>query len=317
MNYDIKKIETILDKLLLNRNTRVDRFDGDYIDDFHFIMKENYNVVSLKDKHNEDFNELKKIFINKIKDISDFSKILKDISEINFSKYRPLESDDKTKSENKYNQTVVWNETKGLRQDKQNVDKLNQLQIEYSLLSGGKNSVGPETFWYRDNLTEDKNLLFDNICKNQEETKKVLCLGPRWSEEIIFIKNTFNCDAIGLDLFSNNSSLVISGDMHKMPFKDNTFDVVYQKNTFNKSYDIRKCLDECVRVLKNGGVIVSDEILSYKIGVNEIARTSINNNQWYTSYLSENVDQVLINKEVNINVDWAEKAGLYAVRIKK
>ena len=53
--------------------------------------------------------------------------------------------------------------------------------------------------------------------------------------------------------------------MHDMPFEDNTFDVVYQKNTFNKSYNIRKCLDECVRVLVDGGVIISDEILGYNI----------------------------------------------------
>jgi len=313
MKEKIKKIEQALDSLLLDQENRVDRFDANYIDDFHFILKETHSIKKTEDEHNDSFNKLKKLVGANSKSVKELGETIKTIEGLNISKYKPKESDSSTKSEHKYDQTSSWDSAKDLKVNDQNKDKLNQLQVDYSVLSHANQKVAPSAFWNRDGLTDEKNQLFKDFCSG----KKVLCIGPRWAEEISYISNTFNCEALGLDLFSNNKDLVKVGDMHDMPFEDNTFDVVYQKNTFNKSYNIRKCLDECVRVLVDGGVIISDEILGYNIGVNEIARTSINRNSWYTSYLDKRVDEILCDKEVSINASWADYAGLYAVKIKK
>jgi len=314
MQKNILKIEECLDRLLLNRTTRVDRFDADYLDDFDFIMKENYNIKNINDNTNEDFNTLKSLFPIENMNIKMYGEALKKLDGINVSKYCPKETSSELKDYYGYSKSEIWNSVSDVKKDDANIDQLNQLQKEYSLISGGTVRVNEASFWDRDGLTEHKNKLFYEKCGNG---KKVLCIGPRWYEEISFIKNKFGCDAIGLDLFSDNEELVKVGDMHNMPFEDNTFDVVYQKNTFNKAYDIRKCLDECIRVLKPGGIIISDECLSYTIGVNEIARTSINSNSWYTAYMKDNIDQVLVDIEVDPQTNWIKLAGLYAAKIKK
>ena len=323
MDYDIKKIEKCLDLLLLNRAIRVDRFDANYLDDFHKIMKENYGIRTCSDGHNQTFNNLKILLGNSQESLLEMTETLKTLEGLDSSKYSPKESDRNTKAEHKYDRVENWSSTENLKLDAdvQNSEKINELQKQYSIASGGSDTnQSPSTFWDRPGLTEDKNQLFHSLCAISSETslpKKVLCLGPRWASEISYISNTFKCDALGLDLFTTDPSLVKVGDMHEMPFEDSTFDIVYQKNTFNKSYDIRKCLDECVRFLKNGGVIISDEIIDYTIGVNEIARTNISDNSWYGLYLQDNLEEILVNKHIKLGYDWASRAGLYAIRINK
>lgn len=313
-NQTLQKIEKCLDNLLLNRTVRVDRFDGGYLDDFHFIMKENYDIKSIDDNTNDDFNTLKTLFPTNNMNLESYGKSLKNIPGLDISKYTSIETSSQLKVHYGYSQSQIWDDVVDVKKDIDNIEKLNDLQKEYSILSGGNNKVDKHVFWDRDGLTEHKDELFYNHCG---EGKKVLCIGPRWFEEIIYIRDRFGCEAIGLDLFSNDSELVKIGDMHDMPFEDNSFDVVYQKNTFNKSYDIRKCLDECIRVLKPGGIIISDECLAYTIGVNELARTSIYRNSWYTAYLKDSIDKVLMDIEVDPKTDWIELGGLYAAKIKK
>ena len=72
---NLEQIKKSLDSLLLNRETRVDRFDGDYLDDFHFIMKENYNIDSIEDESNQYFNLLRKNY-PEAKKITDFNLFL-------------------------------------------------------------------------------------------------------------------------------------------------------------------------------------------------------------------------------------------------
>jgi SAM-dependent methyltransferase len=310
----LQKIEECLDNLLLNRITRVDRFDGGYLDDFHFILKENYDIRSIQDNINKDFNTLKSLFPIKDMDLKEYGNALKNISGLNTSKYSSAETTSQLKDYYGYNKSQIWNNVVNIKKDNNNVDELNKLQVEYSIISGGNNRVAEDLFWVREGLTEHKDKLFHEY---GGKDKKVLCIGPRWIDEILFIRSKFGSDAIGLDLFSNNEELVTVGDMHDMPFPDNSFDVVYQKNTFNKAYDIRKCLAECVRVLKPGGIIISDECLAYTIGVNEIARTSIHRNSWYTAYLKDNIDKVVADIEVDPKTEWIELGGLYAAKIKK
>ena len=320
------KIELLLDKLLLNRDIRVDRFDGDYLDDFHHIMKENYNINSLTSNKNENFIKLLKLFPPRDKDIKNYGKSIKQFLTIDINKYKSIESTDLFKNQNKYSKVKIWDKTQNLKLNStdnsknENIININELQKQYSSQHGGLKSqfINKSNFWDRDKNTAKKEKLFKKLCTPDT---KVLCIGPRWVNEINFINENFGCQALGLDLLVKKQepdmSLIIEGDMHNMPLEDNQFNIIYQKNTFNKSYNIRKCLDECIRVLKSGGVIISDDVLGYKNGVNEIARTNINRNSWYTAYLKEYIDEVLINKELKGDYGWFTYSGLYAVKIKK
>lgn len=91
-----------------------------------------------------------------------------------------------------------------------------------------------------------------------------LSIGPRWTTEIRYFRDVLGLRAHrGLDLFSSDPDLVDVGDMHEMPYGDSSFQLVFVKNTLDKSYDIRRAVAECCRVLKPGGILVVDQVCAY------------------------------------------------------
>ena len=46
------------------------------------------------------------------------------------------------------------------------------------------------------------------------------------------------------------------GDIHKLPFNDDYFDVVYCKRVLIHSPDVKKAIDEMIRVVKPGGLVL-------------------------------------------------------------
>jgi ubiquinone/menaquinone biosynthesis C-methylase UbiE len=107
------------------------------------------------------------------------------------------------------------------------------------------------------------------------------------------------------------------GDMHEMPFGDDTFGLVYQRNTFDKSYDIRTALRECLRVLRDGGVLISDDCYDYVHGVSEMARTNIKHNDQIVRVLQPRVARVLYDRETESREDWIERVGQVAIQVSK
>jgi hypothetical protein len=94
--------------------------------------------------------------------------------------------------------------------------------------------------------------------------KPSLSIGPRWITEILFFREVVGLPGhIGLDLFSDDAELVTAGDMHDIPFPDKKFGFVFLKNTADKSYNIRKLVEELVRVTAPDGIIVIDQICAY------------------------------------------------------
>jgi SAM-dependent methyltransferase len=79
-----------------------------------------------------------------------------------------------------------------------------------------------------------------------------LCVGPRNTNEIDYLEASCGVEAIGLDLFSDDPRIRV-GDMHKMPFEDNRFHVLFSCHSLEHSFDPRVALREFVRVLCNGG----------------------------------------------------------------
>jgi hypothetical protein len=91
-----------------------------------------------------------------------------------------------------------------------------------------------------------------------------LSIGPRWVTEIDFFREILGLTGhIGLDLFSNDESLVKVGDMHHMPFPDRYFQLVFIKNTVDKSYQVRQLVAELIRVTRPGGIVIVDQICGY------------------------------------------------------
>ena len=90
-NINIKAVTNCLDKLLLNRTFGVDRYDANYVEDFHHIMRENYNICDLKKHNNENFSDLlKELPANgeNLQHLEDITELLLNL-EIDLSRYEP------------------------------------------------------------------------------------------------------------------------------------------------------------------------------------------------------------------------------------
>ncbi len=83
---------------------------------------------------------------------------------------------------------------------------------------------------------------------------KTLCIGPKNEGEIILLKMHGLTDVIGIDLFSYCPTIKLM-DMHYMSFKDNTFDTIFCGWVLKYSYDLKKAVDEIIRVSKDSALI--------------------------------------------------------------
>jgi len=79
---------------------------------------------------------------------------------------------------------------------------------------------------------------------------KALCIGARTGQEVVAL-NQMGAEAIGIDICPCLPH-VIKGDMHDLPFEDETFDFVFS-NVLDHSLYPKKKISEIERVLKKGG----------------------------------------------------------------
>lgn len=95
----------------------------------------------------------------------------------------------------------------------------------------------------------------DRVAENLKDLR-VLSVGPRTEAEIYtLIACGFEPSNIrGLDLFSY-SDFVDAGDMHAMPYEDNSFDIVILGWVLAYSNDQKKAAAEVLRVLRPGGIV--------------------------------------------------------------
>ena len=88
------------------------------------------------------------------------------------------------------------------------------------------------------------------------KNKKILTIGPRNESEIFnimshgFVRKNIS----GLDLFSY-SPLIDVGDMHDMPFKSDSFDILLLGWVLAYSNNKSKAISEIIRVAKNNAII--------------------------------------------------------------
>jgi len=87
----------------------------------------------------------------------------------------------------------------------------------------------------------------------------VLCLAARLGSEVKAFLD-LGCFAVGLDLNPGpNNKYVVYGDFHAIQFADGSVDVVFT-NSLDHVFDIDRVLREVRRVLKPGGLLVTEAI---------------------------------------------------------
>lgn len=95
----------------------------------------------------------------------------------------------------------------------------------------------------------------DNIQKNIDKLK-VLIVGPRTEAEILlYMSMGFKGENVqGLDLITY-SDFITQGDMHSMPFPDDSFGIVVFSWVLGYSTNQTKAVQEAIRVLNNQGYL--------------------------------------------------------------
>lgn len=91
-------------------------------------------------------------------------------------------------------------------------------------------------------------------CVDLAPSAKILSLGTRNHFELDALKDRGLANVTGLDLWPTDSR-ILKGDMHDLPFEDNTFDLIFASHVFEHAYDFEKVARQCVRVLKKGGYL--------------------------------------------------------------
>lgn len=90
--------------------------------------------------------------------------------------------------------------------------------------------------------------------ENIRKSSKFLIIGPRTEHDIFMVRKYGFVNVYGLDLMSY-SPHIFCGDMHKMPFKNEEFDVVIVAWTLAYSNNQTLALSEIFRVVRTGGCI--------------------------------------------------------------
>jgi len=111
---------------------------------------------------------------------------------------------------------------------------------------------------------------FGNILN---QNSKVLCIGARTGQEVEAFIQLGIKNVMGIDLVACPPH-VIEGDMHKLSFADETFDIVYS-NIFDHSTNPAKFVSEIERVLKINGFA----FMQFQLGIDQ---------DEYTEYIIEN-----------------------------
>lgn len=93
--------------------------------------------------------------------------------------------------------------------------------------------------------------LFGRYAEDLRAEMSALCIGARTGQEVVALKE-LGLDAIGIDLVAFPPH-VREGDMHELPFPDQSFDFVFC-NVLDHSPQPEKAIGEIERVCRAGGI---------------------------------------------------------------
>lgn len=102
-------------------------------------------------------------------------------------------------------------------------------------------------------------------CEPLAGARNVLCLAARIGTEVRALLG-LGYFAVGIDLNpGKDNPYVVSGDFHALVFPDGSVDAVYT-NSLDHVYDLEKVVSEIVRVLRPGGILVTDVLEGWAEG---------------------------------------------------
>jgi len=96
--------------------------------------------------------------------------------------------------------------------------------------------------------------LINRVAEQRRNGGSVLCVGCRNTLELDRFRARGFDNVIGIDVFSEREDIKVM-DMQEMTFADNSFDVVYASHALEHSYDLRRVVDEVVRVARDGAIV--------------------------------------------------------------
>jgi len=267
-------------------------FDKSLVENFAEILKEQYGIYADGDeKRNADLSRMVRWFENRIGRSVRLHELPKLLMEENLDgpRYRPLMATDVTAKEFDRWSTATAGE---------NLDSALALQKDLGRGAHNKEKSpydpnergGASLRTYLRDVTTVRPSVFERLVGLSFWQVKVklwrmlglipancesLSVGPRWNTEVLFFREVVGFQRhIGLDLSSVDPELIKVGDMHKMPLPSDTYSFIFIKNTCDKSYDIRKFVDELIRVVAPNGIIAIDQICGHG-AVSPLHRTDI------------------------------------------
>jgi SAM-dependent methyltransferase len=144
-----------------------------------------------------------------------------------------------------------------------------------------------------------------SVLSELNSLSKILCVGPRSEGELLNLRSFGFKNVHGLDLISY-SSWVDLGDMHAMPYKDNSWDAMVLGWILAYSDNRKKAAMECVRCTKAGGVIAigvqycpqNAKELSQKLGYDVCDENRLESIDQILELFHGHVDQVYFRQDL-------------------
>ncbi|MBM82375.1 MAG: hypothetical protein CMJ78_17555 [Planctomycetaceae bacterium] len=133
-------------------------------------------------------------------------------------------------------------------------------QIEKSLLMVTRAPQG----WGLGERTVGLVGFMQQVLPSTDQPARVLCVGCRNGAELDYIEETCNATTQGLDLFSQDNRITV-GDMHAMPFANDSFDVVYSCHSLEHAFDIKQAISEFYRLARPEGIIAIEIPIKYEL----------------------------------------------------
>jgi len=272
--------ERFLDHLI-NPNDCIDTFGRTYFDDLELIAVENHGFDPASQTFpdpaaQEWFERVRSEF--GFRTLDDFIAYARDNhSQLDIANYRPRSS---------FHGNTIYDiepSFRTLQSSAESVDAINEFQKRWSMRGVGdipENDVDAD--YYELYLSYDRVNPWTFLIGHEIRRKtllpddNVICIGNRWLGEILYFRQNLGLrKAVGVDLFSPDSALVVEADMHKLPFEDNSVKLIFTRGLINKSYDVRLWAGEMMRVLADGGFIITETPGPYGYGVNSLTRTDV------------------------------------------
>ena len=138
--------------------------------------------------------------------------------------------------------------------------------------------------------------LMDKFLPTHRDSYTVLCVGCRNENELEYIEDVCRVKTQGLDLFSVHPKIT-TGDMHKMPYADNTFDALYSCHSLEHAYDLQRAVREFIRVTKAAGLLVIEIPINYRLSVTD--RWDLKSSESLLDCLSDVVSEVLFREDTD------------------